>query len=143
MNLDNVKVAGKTVVNQISSIIDTGTSLILGDWDNVSAIYGQIPNAYLDPYVGGFVVPCNNPVIPSLTFGGRTFDLTPEVFNIPAEVLGIDSPGTCYGAIVVDGRIDFDDPEAQHFWIVGDTFLRTVYTTFDVGNQRVGFAELA
>lgn len=27
-------------------------------------------------------------------------------------------------------------------WIVGDAFLKNVYTTFDLGNNRVGFSKL-
>ena len=28
-------------------------------------------------------------------------------------------------------------------WIVGDRFMQGVYTSFDVGGQRIGFANLA
>ena len=45
------------------------------------------------------------------------------------------SDGQCVGSIVGNDNMSF--------WIVGDVFLRGVYTAFDFGGKRVGFAELA
>jgi Eukaryotic aspartyl protease len=28
------------------------------------------------------------------------------------------------------------------FWVLGDVFLQNVYTAWDVGNGRIGFADL-
>lgn len=45
VDLDSVSVNGNETVSQLSSIIDTGTTQILGDTDNVAAIYSQISGA--------------------------------------------------------------------------------------------------
>ena len=29
------------------------------------------------------------------------------------------------------------------FWLIGDVFLQNVYTVFDLGNNVIGFADLA
>lgn len=42
VDLDSVKVDGTEAVGSISSIIDTGTTQIVGDDDNVAAVYQQI-----------------------------------------------------------------------------------------------------
>jgi len=34
-------------------------------------------------------------------------------------------------------------PQIQPFWILGDVFLRTVYSVFDIANKRVGLGQLA
>lgn len=45
MDLDGVEVNGKKAVGSISSVIDTGTTLIIDDKKNVAAVYKQISGA--------------------------------------------------------------------------------------------------
>jgi hypothetical protein len=42
-------------------------------------------------------------------------------------------------SLINKGRFDHD----AGFWILGDVFLRNVYSAWDVGNGRIGFATLA
>jgi len=48
-----------------------------------------------------------------------------------------DGTGTCLGGF------SYNDNIAGEFWIIGDVFLQNVYTTFDIGNLQVGFAQLS
>ena len=78
---------------------------------------------------GFYTIPCSPLPAISLTFGGQPFGVKPALFNL-GQVPG--RPGQCFGGIV--GSDDMD------FWIVGDMFLQGVYTEFDFGRNRVGFA---
>lgn len=67
----------------------------------------------------------------SFTFGGQAFDIPPSLFNLGR----VKAKSTqCVGAIVASDTFSF--------WVVGDVFLQTVYTEFDMGNNVVGFATL-
>lgn len=138
VNMDGVSVGGNQAVSTTSSIIDTGTTLIVGDKNGVAAIYNAIPGAKdASSTVGdGFwTVPCSafDSANVSLTFGGTSFPLSTPTWN-----LGTVSDGStdCIGGIVA-GDVDGSG------WIIGDVFLQNVYTAFDLGNTRVGFATLA
>jgi len=79
-------------------------------------------------------VPCDRiPSDISLTFGGHEFTISPDTFNLVPVSEGSND---CVGEI--SGQ-DIGEP----FWIVGDVFMRNVYTVFDIGETRVGFADLA
>ncbi|KAG1799383.1 aspartic peptidase domain-containing protein [Suillus plorans] len=128
---DAIAINGKEIVNDFSAIIDTGTTLILGDTTYVSQLYAVI-NA---TEVGGGVysLPCDAMPNVTITLGGKSFAISAETFNFGTYG---SSGNTCLGGIAGgDGLGDV--------WVLGDVFMRNVYTAFDVGNSRVGFADLA
>ncbi|KAH9161573.1 acid protease [Lactarius sanguifluus] len=130
-SFDGISVNGKTVVRGQGAIIDTGTTQVVGDTQSVKAIYAQIPGSK-DIGSGTWTIPCNFNTPVSITFSGKVFKISASTFNLGPESSG---SSTCIGGF---GALD-----GLGFWIVGDVFLQNVYTTFDLGNNRVGFASLA
>ena len=79
----------------------------------------------------------------SLSFGGQTWSISPDDFK-QSEI----SNGQCLGAIFQystssggggGGGGNSNTPQ----WIIGDTFLKNVYTVFRANPASVGFAALA
>ncbi|KAI9453013.1 acid protease [Lactarius psammicola] len=130
-SFDSISVNGSTIVSGSGVIIDTATTQVVGDTQSVQAIYDQIHGSQ---YIGSgiWTIPCDFNAPVSITFSGREFQISASTFN-----LGPEFPGSsvCFGGF---GAVD-----GFGFWIVGDVFLRNVYTAFDLGNNRVGFASLA
>ncbi|KAF9220552.1 Asp-domain-containing protein [Gyrodon lividus] len=133
VTMDNVLGNGQILLINIAAVIDTGSSLIHGDPSNVATLYEAIGGAYdNEPNDHGiYTYPCDAVPSVSLTFGGTSFPIPPETFNIGTSA---NDPSRCIGAIVA-GRFAS--------WVVGSVFLRHVYTAFDLTNARVGFARLA
>ncbi|KAG1843132.1 acid protease [Suillus subalutaceus] len=131
VNLEAVSRNGSTVASNSASIIDTGTTYIITSDDAAEAYYNDIPGSK-QQYSRG--LPCDTigSYTPTLTFGGRGFNVSEDTFNIGPESSGSSD---CVGGIA--GMSDVD------FWVVGGVFLQNVYTVFDNGNLEVGFAELA
>ncbi|KAI0083858.1 aspartic peptidase domain-containing protein [Irpex rosettiformis] len=130
----NVNSTAVASLRNVQSIIDTGTTLILAPYKQAKAFYASIPgskNAVASVGNGFYTFPCSSTQTVSLTYSGRSFNIDPQHFN-----LGRVDPGSndCVGAIV---------GTSFNFWIVGGTFLQNVYTTFDLGSNRVGFAQLS
>ncbi|KAE8234311.1 hypothetical protein CF326_g642 [Tilletia indica] len=115
-----------------TGIIDTGTTLILGPVDVVTAIYKSlgVETQVQDGQVYG-VYPTNSPPTITFTFNGTPFTLSPEALSFQVQ-----------GENTIAGLIG-GDLGAGPAWIVGDTFLQDVYAVFDKGNLQVGFAPKA
>ncbi|KIP07065.1 hypothetical protein PHLGIDRAFT_513210, partial [Phlebiopsis gigantea 11061_1 CR5-6] len=134
VNLDSIHVNGATPLKNVASIIDTGTTLIVANATQVKQFYAAISgskDASSTVGEGYYTFPCSATENVSLTFGGKAFSIASSLFN-----LGRVSSGSkdCVGAVVGSTGLSF--------WVVGDTFLQNVYSTFDLGNNRVGFATL-
>lgn len=114
-----------------TAIADTGTTLALVSDDLCKAIYDAIPGARYDKTNQGWIYPANTPEasLPVVAFavGDRTFAVQKEDLGF-AEAEGLKT--YVYGGIQSRGDIPFD--------IFGDTWLKSVYAIFDMGNKRFG-----
>ncbi|KAI9850087.1 MAG: hypothetical protein M1838_006099 [Thelocarpon superellum] len=109
-----------------SAIIDTGTSYVLMPPDDAKQLHSQFPKYQQDNET--FEVPCSSTQPIQFTFSGTTFNVSPKDYLGPAT-----SGGFCYTYIV--GHQPFGPDQ----WLLGDTFLKNVYTVFDFDQNRIGF----
>lgn len=132
--IQTLSLGNTAVLRNVQSIIDTGTTLIIAPTSQVRQFYSRIPgskDASRTVGAGFYTFPCSAQPSVSLTYGGKPFTIDPALFNLGR----VSSRSTdCVGAIVGTSGLNF--------WVVGDTFLQNVYSTFDLGNNRVGFATL-
>ncbi|KAG8217090.1 aspartic peptidase domain-containing protein [Butyriboletus roseoflavus] len=131
LSLDSINANNQAISKNVSAIVDTGTTLILGDTLTVGQFYTAL-NA-TDVGGGFYTMPCDAMPNVSITIGGKSFPVSAETFNLGSYN---SSGNSCIGAVAATGSLG-------DIWIVGDVFLRNVYSVFDIGQLRVGFADLA
>ncbi|KAF9219665.1 acid protease [Gyrodon lividus] len=132
VNIDSVVGNGQNVLSNVPGIMDTGTILILGPSEDVATLYAAVGGIPVPSEPGFYSFPCDSVPSVSFTFGGRSFPIPAETLSMGA--FGNDPP-QCVGSIIAGTTV--------RTWIVGNAFLSSVYTAFDVANLRVGFATLA
>ncbi|KAL4075322.1 aspartic peptidase domain-containing protein [Scleroderma yunnanense] len=125
---DAISANGNATITPFTAVVDTGTTLILGNLGTVGKFYSGM-NA-TDLGNGFYTLPCDSMPSVSITIGGTDFPLSPDTFNLGTYPSGSNQ---CVCAISSSGGLG-------NTMILGDTFLRNVYSVFDVGQARVGFA---
>ncbi|KAI0075693.1 acid protease [Panus rudis PR-1116 ss-1] len=146
----------ETTVNGFSAIVDTGTTLIVGDLETVDSFYSQIPDSQpvLEAGPGIYTIPCSSVPDVGLVLGGKEFKISKDTFNVgvypdsseestQANDRGDTQDNNDMGGNRCIGGLVANDAPEDGSWIIGDVFLRNTYTAFDVEKARVGFADLA
>ncbi|GBC52225.2 aspartyl proteinase [Rhizophagus irregularis DAOM 181602=DAOM 197198] len=131
IELEKVVFDGEDVeMEDTGAAIDTGTSLLA-----VPTVIADLINKQIGAkknFAGQYIIDCEKvPSLPdfSLQFNGKLFTLTGSEYILKAQ-------NQCISAFM---GLDIPEPLGP-IWIIGDAFLRKFYTIYDLGNDRVGFA---
>ena len=120
VNGQSLELAGKT------AIIDTGTSYILMPLEDATALHAKVPGSANSGET--FTVPCDTTLAVQFTFSGVAYDVLPKDYVGKPDKTG----KTCASNII--GRQSF----GADTWLLGDVFLKNVYTVFDFDQDRIG-----
>ncbi|KAK7457847.1 hypothetical protein VKT23_010192 [Stygiomarasmius scandens] len=121
--------------------IDTGTTLIGGPEEVVQGLYAQIPGARAlsGNSQGYYAFPCTQDVNISMGFGGGTaWSVSPDDFRA-FQITNTMCVGAVFGLDLGSGGDNSGVPS----WIVGDSFLKNVYSVYRFNPPSVGFAALS
>jgi cathepsin D len=121
--------------------IDTGTTLIGGPHADIVSFYNSIPglSSVKENDSGMFEIPCDTSISVSMAFGGKSWAINPVDFIIPTN-----NNDVCLGALFDLSQGSSISPnDGSPSWVVGDTFLKNVYTVFRSSPASVGFAQLS
>ncbi|EIN03856.1 aspartic protease [Punctularia strigosozonata HHB-11173 SS5] len=132
----SVKVGSKTVESDFDTIIDSGTTIMYGPPSAVKAVYAAVSgSAVYDSSEGYYSYPCDSPPTISFNWGGKDWEISSENLSLGETETG---SGKCVGALAGQDLGLGDD-----VWLLGDSFMKNVYTAFSFSKSSVGFAELA
>ncbi|MCJ1239627.1 hypothetical protein MMC14_007625 [Varicellaria rhodocarpa] len=129
-NSTSATVNGKSIARTgNTAIADTGTTLALIDDATCKAIYAAIPGSTFDSTQQGYIFPSS---VTADQLPVVTVAVGDQQFTINKEDLAFADAGNgnVYGGIQSRGDMTFD--------ILGDTFLKSIYAIFDLGNTRFG-----
>ncbi|KAJ3717430.1 acid protease [Lentinula raphanica] len=125
-----------TAVSDFETIIDSGTTIMYGPPSAVKKFYAQVSGSKLYDSTNGFYsFPCDSVPDVSFSWGGDSFEISSDNFN-----LGTTSSGasTCVGALAAQ-----DLGLGDNTWLLGDSWMKNVYTVFSFAKTAVGFAQLS
>ncbi|KAJ6568774.1 aspartic peptidase domain-containing protein [Mycena capillaripes] len=155
LNLSAVIVQGQSLNISTNgsalAAIDTGTTLIGGPATEVRNLWSQIPGSGPIPSKPGFFqFPCTTTLNISMAFGGKLWSIAPADMNLGTVNMflglgnGDSGSSMCVGGIY-DWMLGNDTVAGQGkpSWVIGDTFLKNVYSVYRQNPPSIGFAQLS
>ncbi|CCH46359.1 putative cathepsin [Wickerhamomyces ciferrii] len=115
------------------ALVDSGTTVLALPKQDALDIHSYFDDSITDG--SNFAVLCNSTVDLVLKINGQNWTLGPEYYLGEEYHNSTELDGYCVS------NIQGIDTAAADSWILGATFLQSVYAVFDVDQQRVGFAE--
>lgn len=128
--VDDVAVSGTSCkFTGRSAIVDTGTSYVLMPPADAKILHAQIPGSTNPGGSPNFMIPCSTTKTIQFTFSGVIYSVQPD------DYLGkADSTGKMCASNIIGQQA-----YSANQWILGDVFLKNVYTVFDFDKDRIGF----
>ncbi|KAJ5938782.1 Aspartic-type endopeptidase ctsD [Penicillium verhagenii] len=111
-----------------SATIDTGTTYILIPPADAATLFAKVPGSVKSG--DNYIIPCNSTTSIEFEFSGIKYSISPE------DYIGGSSTDGCASTIV-----GYQSSGVDH-WLVGDVFLKNVYSVFDFDNAQIGFGTL-
>ncbi|CAL1702476.1 unnamed protein product [Somion occarium] len=129
--MSGVTVNGKQInytapsADGLPAILDSGSTLGNVPVDVLHAIYGDLPGAVFDNDTSFYNISCDTKMNISFIFGGIEYPIHPlDAVYVPGDIVENGSP-VCFSALYAS-----EGPIA----LLGDMFLRNVYSLYDFGN---------
>jgi hypothetical protein len=115
------------------AISDTGTSF-LGAPQDVSDNIADVVDAIWDDNDGVYYIDCNWKADPvQIVIGSQTYTIPVKQLIVPTG----NNDGRCYWAFM-----PMTNNGMGPSWVLGDPFIRTYCNIFDLGQKRIGFAQV-
>lgn len=131
--MQSFAMGNQTIHTNAHIIVDSGTSLLTGPTAVVTQIAQMLGANQLLP--GRYLLDCSKmSTYPDMmiTIGGKTWVLKPEDYIINAENANVEC---------ILGMMGMDMPaNIGPLWIMGDVFMKKVFTAFDYGQKMLHFA---
>ncbi|KAJ7243582.1 acid protease [Mycena haematopus] len=130
------KVGSTSAISGIETIIDSGTTIMYGPPADVKKIFAKVSGSKLyDSTNGYYSFPCATPPKISFNWGGKDWVISADNINLGQTESGSKD---CVSALAAQ-----DLGLGDNVFLLGDSFMKNVYTVFDFDQTAVGFAELA